>query len=89
MPVVAYDPLAASRPIREAVYVWESLGRCGHYALCTNPEPPLHSPSDWRYRGQLERVSELSGFPRAMVLRGVLNGWPLFIHRDPDGNYSF
>jgi hypothetical protein len=89
MPVVAYDPRAASRPIRETVHVWESLGRYGDYALCTKPEPLLPHPSDWRYRGPLLGVAELSGFPRAIILRGVLNGWPMIIHRDPDGNYSF
>ena len=89
MPMVAYDPVAASRPIPETVHVWESLGRHGDYALCTKLKPPLRQSSDWRYRGQLQGVVELNGFPRPIVLRGVMSGWLMVIHRDSEGNYSF
>jgi hypothetical protein len=31
----------------------------------------------------------LDGFPRQIIIKGTINGWPMLIHRGPDGNYSF
>ena len=86
MPVVAYDPLATDLQINEAIHVWECLG---DYALCTKPQPPRYQSPDWKYRGKLQSVPELDGFPRQIIIKGTINGWPMLIHRGPDGNYSF
>jgi hypothetical protein len=89
MPVVVYDPLATDLPIDETIHVWECQGRCGDYALCIKPQPPGPQSTDWKYRGKLQNIPELEGFPRPIIIRGTVNGWPMLIHRNPDGNYSF
>ena len=89
MPVVAYDPFARSIPIKEPVHVWESLNDPGDFALSVNPQPSGFETAEWKYRGELRNVTELHGLARPIIVRGTVNGWPMIIHTEPDGAYSF
>ena len=89
MQVVTYDPSAANTPTRMTVHVWERVDRPGDFALCTNPQPPGYHATEWKYRGELPNAVELDGFPRPIIVKGTINGWPMIIRKGPQETYSF
>ena len=89
MPVVAYDPSAANTPTRVTVHVWECVDHPGDFALCTNPQLPGYHATAWQYRGELPNAVELDGFPRPIIVKGTINGWPMIIRTGPQETYSF
>jgi hypothetical protein len=78
MPAELQGPAAAGTS-GTAIYVWESMGRPGDYALCTDPQHADFQNPNWRFRGELATVPELNGFPRPTIARG----WPMRVRRDP------
>ena len=89
MPVVFPDPSAADVPTTGTVYVWQSFGQPGDFGLCTNRQHHDFQNADWRFRGELTTVPELNGFPRPTIDKRTVNGWPMTIHRNQQGNFVF
>jgi len=52
MPVSGPDPDAANMPTNETVYVWESLGEPGQFALCSNRQYAEYKTANWKFRGE-------------------------------------
>jgi hypothetical protein len=82
MPIVVFDPTAASTPTKVTIYVWESLGEPGEFALCGNPQHRDFQTPNWKFRGELASVPELDGLPRPTIDNGTQNGWPMTVHVD-------
>jgi len=78
MPATSPGPAAASTPTK-AIYVWESVGRPGDFALCADPQHRDFQNPNWRFRGELATVPELDGLPRPTIA----DGWPMRVRRDP------
>jgi hypothetical protein len=66
-----------------------ALGEPSDYALCTNSQQLDFQNPNWRFRGELQTVWELDGFPRHIIESRILNGSPMRVHRDRSGTYSF
>ena len=41
-----------------------------------SPAPGYHATA-WQYRGELPNAVELDGFPRSIIVKGTINGWPM------------
>jgi hypothetical protein len=89
MPVSAPDPAASGTPTNKTVYVWECLGEPGKYALCTNRDYAEYKTANWKFRGELSTVDELNGFRRDAINNKTVNGWPMELNIDQNGNYSY
>ncbi len=74
---------------KEPVYVWQSLGEPGEYALCTNPRYPDFQNANWRPLGELTGVPILAAFPRLTVDNGTVGGTPFIVRVAGNGSFMF
>ena len=89
MPISRPDPTAKNTQTAETVYVWQSLGQPGEYALCTNRDHAELKTANWRFRGDLSTVNELDGMRRDAISAKTANGWPMILNVDRYGNYIY
>jgi hypothetical protein len=73
------------------VYVWECVGQPGDYGFCTNKQHPDFQTPNWKFKGEVASVPELSGpgFPQQAVETRTANGHCTTVHVDRHGNYIY
>ena len=89
MPVIITDPTDPVGQTREPVYVWQSLGEPGEYALCTNSRYVDFQNGNWKALGELPGVPVLATFPRLTVDNGTVGGWPFIVRVVGNGKFMF
>lgn len=70
-------------PDAEPVYVWECLGGPGYFVLNTDSQYRAFQTPNWRPRGELSGVPELSEWTRRP--QDLIYGWHNVVRLDRDG----
>lgn len=83
------DPVAPVYQTGAPVYVWQSLGEPGEYALCTNPHYPSFQNANWKFLGELSDVPALASFSRVIANDRTGGGAPLIVNIVGDETFLF